>query len=114
MIIEVFIVLCVLSLSFIVLGYFKDISFLAMLGFISMFLLSFVLINQDLQYRVGAVVDSTNPLQTSISYTLVSYGGSHQIGIYMAIVFGILFLLSIIRESGVYDSWRERYEENNY
>ena len=114
MIIEVFVVLGVLSLILICLGYFGSIPFLGMIGFISMFLLSFVLINEDLQYRVGASVDNSNPLLTNISYTLVSYTGSHQIGIYLAIVFAFLFILSIIKETGVYDNWRENYEENNY
>lgn len=85
-----------------------------MLGFFSMFLLSFVLINNNLEYKTGAVVDTSNPLSTSISYSLSSYNNSHTLGVYMAIIFAFLFILSIIRESGVYDIWREKYEENNY
>ena len=114
MIIEIFSILTILSLCFIVLGYFKDIPFLGMLGFISMFLLSFPLINNDLQYKIGSNVTDVSSTQSSISNVYTSYNGSSTIGKYMAIIFGILFLLSIIKETGVYDSWRESYEENHY
>lgn len=103
MLLTLWAVLVALALCLIVLGLSKpEESAQALIGFLFLFLLSFSIINTDLEYKTGEFVStnytySAGNLSTtsqSITYAYDSYG-SHTIGFYLALGSGVGFILVI-------------------
>jgi len=98
MIISLFVVLIAISLAFILVGLLKpDESSMALVGFVFLFLLSFVILNEQLEYETGADIinyysydlnNTLNGTTQSIVYTTNFYSGSnaHTMGFYMVII----------------------------
>lgn len=101
MILALFTVLIAISLAFIVVGLMKqDKHEMALVGFVLLFLLSFVILNGQLQYEIGANL-TTSGNNTYVVYNNAFYSGSnaHTMGYYMVIIsfvgfVGVLFGLT--------------------
>lgn len=86
MLIELFVILLVTSLALVIIGYAVDLRILAVVGFFFIFLLSFTLINNDLEYETGASL-SFSGNSTTVTYTYNSFSNNtFQYGLYMAVV----------------------------
>ncbi len=114
MILSLYVVLLIISLTFIILGLSKveDYSYMALVGFVFLFLLSFVILNETLEYQTGANITSTysyningsvNGTSQSVAYNQAVYSGSnaHTMGYYMIIISivgftGVLFSLTSV------------------
>lgn len=98
MILSLFVVLIAISLAFILVGLVKpDESSMALVGFLFLFLLSFVIMNDQLEYEVGANITNSysygstgliNGTTQSVVYQTNTYSGNnaHTMGYYMAII----------------------------
>lgn len=115
MIQELFISFIIISLIFIFLGYFLEIPLVSLFGFTFIFLLSLTLINENLEYKTGSIITSLNATTDEIENTYTTYTEySKTVGIYLAIISALLFILTLLKETGAFDKWRENYEENYY
>ena len=109
MILSLFIVLLVLSLVFIFIGIIKpDESAIALVGFVFLFLLSFIILNGQLQYETGANLTSYGN-NTYIVYTHDFYTGTtaHQMGYYMVIISVVGFVGVLL---GLRSAWKKEKE----
>jgi hypothetical protein len=107
MILPLFVVLIGIALMFIVIGYVKpDESAMALVGFLFLFLLSFVILNNQLEYEVGANVTQTSNTTTSINTNYAAYSGSnaHTMGYYMVVVSVVGFVGVLL---GLRSAWKK-------
>jgi hypothetical protein len=114
MLLELYAVLMLVGLFLVYLGYAIEVPVIPLVAFAMLFLLSFTLINNNLEYKTGSIITDTANSTVVTNTTSFYTEYSSTIGKYMAITFALLFVLALLRESGAYDSWRENYEENNY
>jgi uncharacterized membrane protein len=115
MILSLFVVLIAISLAFILVGLLKpDESSMALVGFVFLFLLSFVVLNSQLEYETGANVTAVysygidgNIIGTSqaITYSQQTFSGSnaHTMGYYMVIVSIVGFVGVLL---GLRSAWK--------
>lgn len=111
MILSLFVFLTVLSLSLICVGLWKfEHSELALIGFLFLFLLSFTLLNSQLQIKNGENITETytyNENSSNVAYTdsvsayNYDYYGSHMIGFWMAVssVIGVIIIIVSLKKN---------------
>lgn len=114
MLLELFAILILIGLFLVYLGYAVELPIISLVAFAMLFMLSFTLINENLEFKTGSIITDTANSTVVTNTTAFYQEYSSTIGKYMAITFALLFILALLRETGAYDSWRERYEENNY
>lgn len=80
----------------IVIGFWKDFLIYSSIGFVIIFLLSFVLITKSLEFETGMTM-TTSGSTTDIVYNYETYqGDSRQIGIYVGTSSAFGFVLSLL------------------
>jgi hypothetical protein len=118
MILSLYLVLIFLSLVFIFVGIIKpDESAMALVGFLFLFLLSFVVLNGQLQYETGAIVTAnytytggaiTATGQNIVySYAYFSDTTSHTMGFYMVVISIVGFVGVLL---GLRSPWKKESE----
>ena len=119
MILSLFLVLIFLSLVFIFVGIIRpDESAMALVGFLFLFILSFVVLNGQLQYETGATVtanynytggDITSTGQSIVyTYAYFSDSTSHTMGYYMVIISVVGFVGVLL---GLRSPWKKERDE---
>ena len=97
MILELFSILLIISLAIMIIGFVKEVMVYATVGFFFVFLLSFVLINNQLEYPSGATVNEVNATSTQISYNYSYFPDSTKTyGIYLAIASAAAMALTLL------------------
>jgi len=124
MILSLFVVLIAISLAFILVGLMKpDESSMALVGFVFLFLLSFIILNGQLEYETGASIVnsysydlnySLNGTTQQVVYNTEYYTGdnAHTMGFYMVIISIVGFVGVLLNLKSVWkrESQRKRNE----
>ena len=119
MILTLFGVLIAISLVFIVIGLIKpDESAMALVGFLFLFLLSFIVLTSNLEYQVGNYINTTytydstgnvNFTQQTVAdhYENFDDSNSHTMGYYMVIISVVGFVGVLL---GLKSAWKKESE----
>lgn len=102
--IELFVLFIVISVALVFLGFTQDIRALSTVGFFFIFLLSIILINNDLQYQSGVTITTSNSTLTSVNYNYSPFSdNTRTYGIYLAFasVGGMVLSLTYGKSIGV-------------
>lgn len=95
MILELFVALMVISAFFIWLGYKFDTRAFTTVGFLFIFLLSVIVVSNNLQTQTGNIITQNGSTSTvTATYTFYNDTSSHYIGYFMAIASAIGMILS--------------------
>lgn len=97
MILELYAILMLVSLTLVYLGFYTETKVLATVGFFFIFLLSIPLINNALQYESGVTVNEINSSSTVITYQHSTFSDpTRTYGIYLALASAIGMILTFI------------------
>lgn len=112
MILELFVVLIAIFLIMIYLGYHAETPLYSMIGYFFIFLLSFTLIGNNIEYRTGQTDTTNNAINvTTTVYSYTKYADSKTYGYYLAVSSAVMFVLTLIQTTAIGDRLNERFFE---
>lgn len=94
MVIDIYIMLILLSVAFIVIGYQYDSEILRMIGFTIIFFIGVLVITDDISYATGSDIVEVNSSMTVVTKNYTTYTNSI-LGIMLATIGAISFFLTL-------------------
>lgn len=93
MVIDIYFLLIILCVSFVVIGYQYDSEVLRMIGFTILFFIGILVLTDDVSYVSGSTIDTINTTQTIVTKNYTTYQNT-TIGFLLATIGFISFVLT--------------------
>jgi hypothetical protein len=94
MIIDIFIVLLVITIAFIMAGYYFEISPMVVVGLAFLFMLGVVIMSTGVEYKTGEMMNESS-MTTEITYQYTTYT-STTFGIFICVIAVLWFVITMV------------------